>query len=86
VVLSPGVCSAPRKRWRVAWCASLHAPADLLPAARALAREIADNTAPVSIALTRQMARPKPQPNPPRPARWPAPPGAGIISQPWRAP
>ena len=34
---------------------SLHAPQDLLPAARALAREIADNTAPVSIALTRQM-------------------------------
>ena len=34
---------------------SLHAPGDLLPAARALAREIADNTAPVSIALTRQM-------------------------------
>ena len=34
---------------------SLHAPADLLPAARALAREIADNTAPVSVALTRQM-------------------------------
>ena len=34
---------------------SLHAPADLLPAAYALAREIADNTAPVSIALTRQL-------------------------------
>ena len=34
---------------------SLHAPEDLLPAARALAREIVDNTAPVSIALTRQM-------------------------------
>jgi enoyl-CoA hydratase/carnithine racemase len=34
---------------------SLHAPEDLLPAAYALAREIADNTAPVSIALTRQM-------------------------------
>ena len=34
---------------------SLHAPADLLPAAYALAREIADNTAPVSIALTRAM-------------------------------
>jgi enoyl-CoA hydratase/carnithine racemase len=34
---------------------SVH-PADaLMPAARALAREIADNTAPVSIALTRQM-------------------------------
>lgn len=34
---------------------SLHAPHELLPAARALAREIIDNTAPVSIALTRQM-------------------------------
>jgi enoyl-CoA hydratase/carnithine racemase len=34
---------------------SLHAPAELLPAARALAREIADNTAAVSIALTRQL-------------------------------
>ncbi|MFX8828945.1 enoyl-CoA hydratase-related protein, partial [Acinetobacter baumannii] len=32
---------------------SLHAPDELLPAARALAREIADNTAPVSVALTR---------------------------------
>src|SRR5579875_2584628 len=34
---------------------SLHAPDELLPAARALAREIAENTAPVSVALTRQM-------------------------------
>ena len=34
---------------------SLHAPEDLLAAARALAREIADNAAPVSVALTRQM-------------------------------
>lgn len=34
---------------------SLHAPQDLLPAATALAREIADNTAPVSIAMTRAM-------------------------------
>jgi enoyl-CoA hydratase/carnithine racemase len=34
---------------------SLHAPDDLLAAARALAREIADNTAPVSVALTRQL-------------------------------
>jgi enoyl-CoA hydratase/carnithine racemase len=34
---------------------SLHAPDELLPAARALAREMADHTAPVSIALTRQM-------------------------------
>ena len=34
---------------------SLHSPEDLLPAARALAREIADNTAPVSVAITRQL-------------------------------
>jgi len=34
---------------------SIHAPDELLPAARALAREIADNTAPVSIAITRQL-------------------------------
>ena len=34
---------------------SLHSPADLLPAARALAQDIATNAAPVSVALTRQM-------------------------------
>lgn len=34
---------------------SLHAPDELLPAAIAIAREIADNAAPVSVALTRQM-------------------------------
>ena len=34
---------------------SLHAPDELLPAAHALAREIADNSAPVSVALARQM-------------------------------
>ena len=34
---------------------SVHEPEDLLPAAYALAAEIADNTAPVSIALSRQM-------------------------------
>jgi enoyl-CoA hydratase/carnithine racemase len=34
---------------------SLHAPADLMPAAIAIAREIADNTAPVSVSLTRHM-------------------------------
>jgi enoyl-CoA hydratase/carnithine racemase len=34
---------------------SVHAPDDLLPAARELAREIADNTAPVSVALSRRM-------------------------------
>lgn len=34
---------------------SVHAPDDLLPAARAIAAEIAAETAPVSIALTRQL-------------------------------
>jgi len=34
---------------------SMHEPENLLPAARALAREIIDNTAPVSVALTRQL-------------------------------
>jgi enoyl-CoA hydratase/carnithine racemase len=34
---------------------SVHEPDELLPAAYALGREIADNTAPVSVALTRQM-------------------------------
>ena len=34
---------------------SIHAPTELMDAAQALAREIADNTAPVSIALTRAM-------------------------------
>jgi enoyl-CoA hydratase/carnithine racemase len=34
---------------------SLHAPDELLPAARALAREIADNTSPVSVTLARRM-------------------------------
>lgn len=34
---------------------SIHEPADLMPAAKALAHEIADNTAPVSTALSRQL-------------------------------
>jgi enoyl-CoA hydratase/carnithine racemase len=34
---------------------SVHAPEDLLPAARAIAADIAANAAPVSVALTRQM-------------------------------
>jgi enoyl-CoA hydratase/carnithine racemase len=34
---------------------SVHEPEGLLPAARAIAREIAENTAPVSVALSRQM-------------------------------
>lgn len=40
---------------------SLHKPEDLLEAAYAIAREIAENTAPVSIALTRQMLWQLPQ-------------------------
>lgn len=34
---------------------SVHAPGDLLPAAQALAREIADNTSAISVAMTRAM-------------------------------
>lgn len=34
---------------------SVHAPDQLLPAAQSLAREIADNAAPVSVAMARQM-------------------------------
>ena len=34
---------------------SVHAAEELLPAARAIAREIADNASPVSVALTRQL-------------------------------
>ena len=34
---------------------SVHAPDDLLPAARAIAAEIAEHAAPVSVSLTRQM-------------------------------
>jgi enoyl-CoA hydratase/carnithine racemase len=34
---------------------SVHEPQDLLPAARELARDIAEHTAPVSVALTRRM-------------------------------
>lgn len=34
---------------------SVHAPDDLLPAAQSIAREIAENAAPVSVALSRQM-------------------------------
>jgi enoyl-CoA hydratase/carnithine racemase len=41
------------------------APEDLLPRARAIARSIADNTAPISVALTRQMLwRLSPEPSP----------------------
>ena len=34
---------------------SIHAPEELMPAARAIAREIIDNTAPVSVSVSRQL-------------------------------
>ncbi|WP_337188154.1 enoyl-CoA hydratase-related protein [Phenylobacterium sp.] len=34
---------------------AIHAPADLMPAARSLAREIAENAAPVAVALSRRL-------------------------------
>ena len=43
------------RRSPAAWCAACTPPDELLPAARAIAAEIADNTSPVSVALTRQM-------------------------------
>ena len=43
------------KRCRADLVRSVHAPGDLLPEAQKFAREIADNTAPVSVALTRAM-------------------------------
>lgn len=52
--MSGRVFSADEARER-GFVRSLHQPDDLLPAAYALAREIADNTAPVSVALARQM-------------------------------
>ena len=44
-----------RRRSRAASCAACTRSGELLGAARALAREIADNTAPVSVALARQL-------------------------------
>ena len=48
------VFPAPRRRSPAGWCAAC-TRRELLHAARALAAEIADNTAPVSVALSRQM-------------------------------
>ena len=48
-------CSAPTRRSTAGLVRSVHAPDDLLPAAYALAAEIADNTSAVSVAMTRQM-------------------------------
>ncbi len=46
---------AEEARWTGVWVRSLHAPDDLLPAAKALTRELTEHCAPVSIVLTRQM-------------------------------
>ena len=48
-------CSAPQEALDGGLVRSVHPADELLPAARALAREIAENTAPVSVALSRQM-------------------------------
>ena len=47
--------SAPTRPWPAAWFAACTAPDELLPAAYALAGEIVEHTAPVSVALSRQM-------------------------------
>ena len=43
---TPVGCSAPTRRWPVAWCAASTSRDELLPAARAIAAEIAENTSP----------------------------------------
>lgn len=53
--LSGRILSAPELK-EVGLVSQVVPPDELLPAARAIAREIADNTAPVSVALMRQMA------------------------------
>ncbi|MVZ99927.1 enoyl-CoA hydratase [Actinomadura sp. LD22] len=45
----------PREMLRAGLVSAVHAPEDLLPAARAVAKEIAENVSPVSAALTRQL-------------------------------
>ncbi|MEI9931506.1 MAG: enoyl-CoA hydratase-related protein [Rhizomicrobium sp.] len=51
----PAACSRPDEALKGGLVSEIVEPADLLPRARALARDIIDNTAPVSIALIRQM-------------------------------
>ena len=51
----PGASSTPRRRWRAGWRAACTSPGSCMGAAVALAREIADQTAPVSVALSRRM-------------------------------
>ena len=53
--VATGRVSAPRRPRGRAWCAASTRGDELLDAARALAREIAENTAPVSVALARRM-------------------------------
>ena len=51
----PGACSPPHEALDGGLVRSLHQRDELLDAAHALAREIAENTAPVSVALARRM-------------------------------
>ena len=50
-----GACSPRRRPWRGGLVSRVLEPDELLPAARALAREIAENTSAVSVALARQL-------------------------------
>ena len=52
---TPAGCSRPPRRSSAAWFAACMRPTTCCPPPGRLAREIADNTAPVSVALTRQM-------------------------------
>ena len=52
---TPAACSRAEEALAGRLVRSVHPPDELLPAAYALAAEIADNTAPVSVALSRQM-------------------------------
>ena len=52
---TPAACSPPTRRWPAGWCAACTQPTSCWRVANGIAREIADNTAPVSVALTRQM-------------------------------
>jgi enoyl-CoA hydratase/carnithine racemase len=50
-----GAMIGPEEAFAAGLLAEVAAPGDLLDRARSIAREIADNTAPVSVALARQM-------------------------------
>ena len=55
LISDPAFAQTPEEALAGRLVRSVHAVEELLPAATALAREIADNASPVSVALTRQM-------------------------------